>query len=1386
MPPPTRKAAGVSFGTSAVPEPKRTRPRRRVEHGLWGRWTYQYMNDIVVKSYGTELDPDSFFDVEKDDDANNLSDKLLNDWRAELAKAKAENRQPNIWRVALSVFGWAALWPGLAYFCESFVKIGEAYVLGLVLNWFQDLDAPKSDGYVYASILSALVIFHAVLHHVEFFLSMRLGMQMRVGFITAIYRKCLALSISNTSSTGLIVNLVSNDVQRFEDAAPFAHFIWLGPVEVLLIAYFMYLQIGLSFLAAMFAILALIPIQSLFARRFGQIRKRTVNVRDERIKTLSDAIAGMMVVKLYAWEKPFSKNVNSLRDEEMFWIRKASVLRAWNEAIYYCSSSVIELFAFITYWLAGGEFTSAKIFTCIVYMSVIKLSMTNFYPKALQFITESRVSLQRIQAFLSLPEITARRDPAVEAELLAQCGPEVDILIREGTFSWGVGIETAGVVAPMSKREKAALDAISGKNDTKPADVVVEVESADVETKNDRNVAADSNAGSTGKVILHDLDLTIATGELVAVIGPVGSGKSSLLHALLAETDSTPATRMAIRSRRVAFCTQTPFILSGTIRENITFGCELDEAWLREVISVCAMERDVELFDNGLDTVVGERGVTLSGGQRARLGLARAVYSRAELYLLDDPLSAVDTKVARHLFEKCIQGALKGRTVLLVTHQLQFARRCARVMLLEQGRVVGFGTHQEVLGLRGSKFAQAMVEMEGEAAKKGGEEEVDVDDLARPTEALGTEDRVAEAVVEEVKEVAVVEVTETAKVQGEGLIKAEQSAQGVVALRTYWDFFRAGASAAAFIIMVALLLLGEASRIGTDYWLARWSTKSPSDQRWIENVWIFLILGVGTLAISVGRAIMFFQLCLKSTEMIFRKMLSSTFRSPIGFFQSNPHGRLMNRFSKDLNLSDEMLPLTFFDFVQCFFMIIGTVVISVVFIPYVLVSVPVMGFLFYFLRKYYIAASRQIKRYESVTRSPVYSTVSATLEGLSTIRAYGNQEGFRQSFARIQNENTRVYFCFLSAARWLGLRLDVMSAMFLTLIAYVSVAAKGVSALGLNPGSVGLLLSYGLSLVGLFQWAVRQSAEVENLMVSVERILEYTKLEPEAPEHTDTVPPENWPTSGEVIMKSMSLTYPSAPRPVLNDINVNIPGGAKVGVVGRTGAGKSSLLQALFRLVEPSPAESVFIDGVPTSKLGLTDLRSRISIIPQESFCFKGTLRFNLDPFGRHDDAALWRALEGVELKHVVERMPEKMDSPVHENGGNWSAGERQLICLARAVLRDSKLIVMDEATSSVDMRTDALVQRAIRSEEGLFATSTVLTIAHRLQTIIDFDFVLVLDAGKVVEFGTPHSLLEKPIADNSAWFHRMVSEMGEESQQQLRKLAAEKDASKAFKAKME
>ncbi|KAJ3075283.1 Multidrug resistance-associated protein 4, partial [Quaeritorhiza haematococci] len=639
-------------------------------------------------------------------------------------------------------------------------------------------------------------------------------------------------------------------------------------------------------------------------------------------------------------------------------------------------------------------------------------------------------------------------------------------------------------------------------------------------------------------------------------------------------------------------------------------------------------------------------------------------------------------------------------------------------------------------------------------------------------------------------------------------LSKEEVAKGTVSWSVYLSFFNAGGGPFISLVLLTALILGQTIYVMNDWWLARWASLPESIQTGIpttplntsstttnsggvvggkeyigrEYASVYAGLTLGTLVLSIGRAILFFMVCLNASRKLFERMLGRVVRAPMWFFQVNPHGRLMNRFSKDLAITDEMLPLTFFDFAQCAFAIVGTFAIAVIAIPYVLISVPPLLFFFYHLRRYYVTASRQIKRLESTTRSPVYSTVSSTLEGLSTIRAFHAQPRFTSRFIHIQNENTRAFFAFLSSGRWLGFRLDLMVAFFVILVAFLSVGVTSGSG-AIQPGLVGLVLSYSLQLLGLLQWAVRQSAEVENQMVSVERVIEYTQLPQEAAEETDVKPPREWPEKGHIKIEGMSLTYPGTKRRVLKDLRVEIEPGMRVGIVGRTGAGKSSFLQALFRLVEPTPPNSITIDSIPTSSLGLTTLRSRISIIPQEPFCFKGTLRFNIDPFNAHTDEELWRVLEAVELKGKVEKCAEKMEVGVEEGGGNWSVGERQLICLARAILRDTKLIVMDEATSAVDLHTDALVQRAIRSTSstdgaggGLFANATVLTIAHRLNTVIDFDRILVLDAGRVVEYGTPWELLQKDVGEEGAWFRRMVEEMGEDAREVLRGIAWERE----------
>jgi ABC-type multidrug transport system fused ATPase/permease subunit len=475
-------------------------------------------------------------------------------------------------------------------------------------------------------------------------------------------------------------------------------------------------------------------------------------------------------------------------------------------------------------------------------------------------------------------------------------------------------------------------------------------------------------------------------------------------------------------------------------------------------------------------------------------------------------------------------------------------------------------------------------------------------------------------------------------------------------------------------------------------------------------------------------------------------------RAPMAFFHANPVGRVLNRFSKDMSLVDEVLPMTLYDFLMTSAMSFGAVVIMAIGVPWVLIAVAPLLIWFWHLRARYVASAREIKRIEAVTRSPVYASFTATLQGLPTLRAYGVESFFDALFAERLDDNGRAHFSFLVTSRWLGFRLDGISAALLTVLALSAAASRGV----LSPALVSLSLAYALQLSGQFQWSVRQSAETETQFTSVERVLAYEKIDTEAPAIIeDARPPSGWPREGAVSFRGIEMRYRPDLDPVLVGVNVEVRAREKIGIVGRTGAGKSSLLQSLFRLVEIS-AGSIVIDGIDTATIGLKDLRSRISVIPQNPVIFSGTVRSNLDPFGETEDADIWRALRIVELERTIDGFDNKLDSVMAEDGGNLSVGQRQLMCLARAIIRGSSILVLDEATSNIDNDTDTLIQRTVRSE---FAQCTVLVIAHRLTTIADLDRILVLDAGRVLEFDTPTALLR----DRNGAFTGMVRETGAE-----------------------
>ncbi|XP_067315095.1 ATP-binding cassette sub-family C member 4-like isoform X2 [Pseudorasbora parva] len=852
---------------------------------------------------------------------------------------------------------------------------------------------------------------------------------------------------------------------------------------------------------------------------------------------------------------------------------------------------------------------------------------------------------------------------------------------------------------------------------------------------------------------LQNVSFNVKPGELLAVIGPVGAGKSSLLSTVLGEL---PAENGVVKVKgELTYASQQPWVFPGTIRSNILFGKELHPQRYERVLKACALKRDMELLPDGDLTVIGDRGATLSGGQKARVNLARTVYQDADIYLLDDPLSAVDAEVGRHLFEKCICGILKEKPRILVTHQLQYLKAADQILVLKEGHMVAHGTFSE-LQQSGVDFTSLLKKDEEE--ESGGEKgEAPRSPRIRTISQNSTHSHSSSVL-------SVKDDSDLLPVEHVHTMVEETRSEGDIGFRMYWKYFRAGANVVMLIMLVLLNLLAQAFFILHDWWLSYWATEQEklnftngtltNSTNTTQQLNLDFYLGIyagltgATIIFELMRSLIMFNALVRSAETLHSRMFNSILRTPVRFFDINPIGRILNRFSKDIGYLDSLLPWTFVDFFQVLLQIVGVIAVASSVIPWILIPVLPLFICFLFLRRYFLRTSRDIKRIESTTRSPVFSHLSSSLQGLWTIRAFKAEERFQQTFDAHQDLHSEAWFLFLTTLRWFAVRLDGMCSVFVTSTAFGCLLLKD----SMRAGDVGLALSYAVTLMGMFQWGVRQSAELENMMTSVERILEYTELESEAPWETQKRPPPDWPKQGLITFDKVNFSYTSDGPVILKNISAMFRPREKVGIVGRTGAGKSSLISALFRLMEPEG--KIFVDGVLTSEIGLHDLRQKMSIIPQDPVLFTGTMRYNLDPFNQHSDLDLWNALEEVQLKAAVEELPSKLETELAESGSNFSMGQRQLVCLARAILRRNRILIIDEATANVDPRTDELIQKTIREK---FRECTVLTIAHRLNTIIDSDRILVLDAGQIHEYDAPHVLLQ----NQNGILYNMVQQTG-------------------------
>ncbi|XP_074543333.1 ATP-binding cassette sub-family C member 10 [Halichoeres trimaculatus] len=1220
-------------------------------------------------------------------------------------------------RVLHKAFGLRYYILGVLKVSVNMLSFAGPLLLSSLVNFMENDGAPVSQGVWCALGLFASTLLASIFRNIFVFEVSKVALSARATLVSAIYGKALRVSSSSLAgfTLGEVVNLMSTDTDRVVNFFNSFHELWSMPFRFSITLYLLYLQVDVAFLGGLCVALLLVPFNKFLASCILRNNKDMLRHKDSRVKLMTEILFGIRVIKFYNWEPHFTQKVSDSRKKELSHLKAIKYLDALCVYTWAALPVVISILTFVTYVLLGHQLTAPKVFTTLALVGMLIIPLNSF-PWVLNGILEAKVSLERIQRFFQL----TNQDLQAYYALVTPEDSQTSILLSQGRFSW------------------QGPDALNQNN------------------------SRESESGpAKGSLVLHSLNLHITKGSLVVVVGKVGCGKSSLLSALTGELNRlSGVVYVADREAGFGLASQESWIQHASVRDNILFGKVYDHTLYQAVIEACALSDDLNVLPNGDKTEVGENGVTLSGGQKARLALARAVYMDKDIYLLDDPLAAVDTDVAEHLMKKCIMDLLRGKTRILCTHRIEFVDKADVVVFMENGSIVKTGTPAEILPL--IEAVPKKRKNDHNIKEKDGVEQEEEEQSSSPDLCLDDDP---------------------------DLSGAEQKQVGGLAWRVYRTYWVAVGGVLASSILMSLLLM-QASKNVSDWWLSHWISElknngsasangSASDALSSPHLLLFsgtmsplssvqtfppsnlssdvkfYLMVYGSIAaantvFTALRAFLFAYGAICAAQTIHNRLLDRVLKATVTFFDTTPMGRVLNRFSSDLYSVDDSLPFILNILLANVFGLLGMLVVISYGLPWVLVPLLPLALLYYLTQHYYRHTSRELKRLCSLTLSPVYSHFSETLTGLGTIRASGSSARFKEENARRLEQNQRCLFLSNAAMQWLHIRLQLIGVAVVTGLAVIAVIQHQYKSV--DPGLVGLSLSYALSLTMLLSGLILSFTQTEMQLVSVERTEEYSTGLPSEPQQQNTQLSPTWPEKGLLEFCDVVLAYREGLPNALDGVSLVVRPGEKVGIVGRTGSGKSTLFLALFRMVELNQGQ-ILLDGLDISAVGLAQLRSRLAIIPQDPFLFSGTIRENLDPCGRHPDLQLLEVLDQCHLSSVVQRLG-GLDAEVGERGKPFSVGQRQLMCLARALLTQAKVLCIDEATASVDQKTDKLLQQTIRET---FKDKTVLTIAHRINTIMDCDRVLVMHAGKVVEFDTPAALCE---TDHSI-FQRLVGQRG-------------------------
>nr|Q07E42.1 RecName: Full=Cystic fibrosis transmembrane conductance regulator; Short=CFTR; AltName: Full=ATP-binding cassette sub-family C member 7; AltName: Full=Channel conductance-controlling ATPase; AltName: Full=cAMP-dependent chloride channel [Dasypus novemcinctus]ABI93634.1 cystic fibrosis transmembrane conductance regulator, ATP-binding cassette (sub-family C, member 7) [Dasypus novemcinctus] len=1419
---------------------------------------FSWTRPILRKGYRQRLELSDIYQIPSADSADNLSEKLEREWDRELASKK----NPKLINALRRCFFWRFTFYGIILYLGEVTKAVQPLLLGrIIASYDPDNKVERSIAIYLAVGLCLLFVVRTLLLHPAIFGLHHIGMQMRIAMFSLIYKKTLKLSsrVLDKISIGQLVSLLSNNLNKFDEGLALAHFVWIAPLQVTLLMGLLWDLLQASAFSGLGVLIILACFQAGFGRMMMKYRDQRAGKINERLVITSEMIENIQSVKAYCWEEALEKMIENFRQSELRLTRKAAYVRYFNSSAFFFSGFFVVFLSVLPYALIKGIILR-KIFTTISFCIVLRMAVTRQFPWAVQTWYDSLGAINKIQDFLQKQEYKS-----LEYNLTT-----TDVVMETVTAFWE---ERFGELFEKAKQNN---------NNRKISNV--------------DNSLFFSNFSLLGTPVLKDINFKIERGQLLAVAGSTGAGKTSLLMMIMGELE--PSEGKIKHSGRISFCSQFSWIMPGTIKENIIFGVCYDEYRYRSVIKACQLVEDISKFAEKDNTVLGEGGITLSGGQRARISLARAVYKDADLYLLDSPFGYLDVLTEKEIFESCVCKLMANKTRILVTSKMEHLKKADKILILHEGSSYFYGTFSELQNLRpdfSSKlmgydsFDQFSAErrnsiitetlrrfsLEGDAAhswnetkkqsfKQTGEfGEKRKNSILNPINSLrrisitqktplpmnGIDEDSGETLERRLSLVPDCEqgegilprsnlintgptlqrgrrqsvlnlMTHSSGNQGQnihrrttaftrkmslapqanlvemdiysrrlsqdsGLEISEEineedlkecflddveSIPAVTTWNTYlryitvhkrlifvliWCFVVFLIEVAASLVLLCLLSKVSPEDKGN-------TTKSANDSSAViitsTSSFYFLYIYVGVadtfLALGLFRGLPLVHTLITVSKILHHKMLHSVLQAPMSTLNTLKAGGILNRFSKDIAILDDLLPLTIFDFIQLLLIVIGAVAVVSILKPYIfLATVPVIV-AFVLLRAYFLHTSQQLKQLESEARSPIFTHLVTSLKGLWTLRAFGRQPYFEALFHKALNLHTANWFLYLSTLRWFQMRIEMIFVIFFIAVTFISILTTGE-----GEGTVGIILTLAMNIMSTLQWAVNSSIDVDSLMRSVSRVFKFVDIPTEENKPTKSIklPKDGqlskvmiienqhvkkddiWPSGGQMTVKDLTAKYIDGGNAILENISFSISPGQRVGLLGRTGSGKSTLLSAFLRLLNTKG--EIQIDGVSWDSITLQEWRKAFGVIPQKVFIFSGTFRKNLDPYGQWSDQEIWKVADEVGLRSVIEQFPGKLDFVLVDGGYVLSHGHKQLMCLARSVLSKAKILLLDEPSAHLDPITYQIIRRTLKQA---FADCTVILCEHRIEAMLECQRFLVIEENKVRQYDSIQRLLSE------------------------------------------